>query len=138
MKKRTIVFLIFGMLIFSGGQLSAQTGFTDFWTKFKSAVKAKDKSAVAALTSFPLPMSYGIPDVKNKAQMTRRFAEVFDGEADAAKCFSREKPERESPTHYSIACGFKRNGEGAGKPIVYSFARTKTGWKFVGLDNINE
>jgi hypothetical protein len=137
MKKRFAVFLILGALIFNS-QISAQTSFNEFWTKFKSAVKAKDKNTAANLTKFPLSMSYGVSSVKNKSQLAKRFGEIFDNEADAAKCFSTEKPARESPSHYSIACGFKRNGEGAGKPIVYSFERTKTGWRFVGLDNINE
>ena len=137
MKKQTGIFLIIGLLIFNS-QIFAQTNFSDFWTKFKAAVKTKDKNAVASLTNFPLPMPYGMPSIKSRAQLAARFGKIFDGEADAARCFSAEKPVRESASRYSVACGFKRNGEGAGKPVVYSFERTKTGWKFAGLDNINE
>ena len=138
MKKQFVFFLILATLIFNL-QISAQTDFGDFWTKFKNAVKAKDKNRVAALTKFPLSMPYGMGDVKSRTQLSNRYAKIFDGEADAVKCFAAEKPERESANSYSIACGFKNDKTGeAGKPIVYSFERTKTGWKFVGLDNINE
>lgn len=138
MKKRLTLFLILALSAFNT-QISAQTNFNDFWTKFKSAVKAKDKNAVAALTKFPLSMPYGMGSIKSKTQLSSRFAKIFDGEADAAKCFSVEKPERETASRYTVSCGFKNDkGEAGGKPIVYSFERTKAGWKFVGLDNINE
>lgn len=67
------------------------------------------------------------------------YSKIFNSEADGAKCFAAEKPERETASRYIIACGFKNDSSGdGGKPIVYSFESTKTGWKFVGLDNINE
>ena len=137
MKKQFTVFVILLALIFTS-RISAQPSFDDFWTKFKIAVKAKDKNAVAGLTKFPLSMPYGMTSVKNKAQLTSQFNKIFNGEADAAECFATEKPERETSLRYSVACGFKNDSGDGGKPIVYSFERTKAGWKFVGLDNINE
>jgi hypothetical protein len=138
MKRRIFIFLILGIFAFNL-QISAQTNFNAFWTKFKAAVKAKDKNAVAALTKFPLEMPYGMGSIKTRAQMNARYDKIFNGEADAARCFATEKPERDSTARYSVACGFKNDKSGeAGKPIVYSFERTKSGWKFAGLDNINE
>lgn len=138
MKKRISIFLILGVFAFNL-QISSQTSFNDFWTKFKAAVKAKDKNAVAALTKFPLSMPYGMTSVKTKAQLNARYDKIFNGEADAARCFAAEKPQPENASSYSVACGFKNDPSGeAGKPIVYSFVLTKTGWKFAGLDNINE
>lgn len=138
MKNRLIILLILIAVVFNS-QVSAQTDFNDFWAKFKNAVKAKDKTAVAALTKFPLSMPYGMGSVKTKAQFTNRYGKIFDGEADAVKCFSKEKPTRENASRYTVACGFKddKTGDG-GNPIVYTFEKTKAGWKFVGLDNINE
>jgi hypothetical protein len=137
MKSKFIVFLIVAAFAFNL-QVQAQTDFNAFWTKFKNAVKAKDKTAVAALTKFPLSMPYGQAAVKNKAQLATRFDNIFNGEASAAKCFSAEKPVKDTASRYIVACGFKNDNGDAGKPIVYSFEKTKTGWKFVGLDNINE
>ena len=117
MKKQTFIFLILGALAFNL-QISAQTSFNDFWTKFKAAVKAKDKNAVAAMTKFPLSMPYGMGSVKTKAQLNARYDKIFNGEADAARCFATEKPQRESASRYSVACGFKGDKTGdAGKPI---------------------
>jgi hypothetical protein len=138
MKKRIFIFLILGAFAFNL-QISAQTNFNAFWTKFKAAVAAKNKNAVATLTKFPLSMPYGMTSVKTRAQLNARYDKIFNGEADAVRCFAVEKPERESASRYSVACGFKNDKTGdAGKPIVYTFELTKAGWKFTGLDNINE
>jgi hypothetical protein len=138
MKKRIFIFLMLAVCSFNL-QISAQTNFNNFWTKLKTAVRAKDKTAVAGLTKFPLSMPYGQASVKSKAQLSARYSEIFDGEADAVKCFVAEKPQLESKSRYFVSCGFKNDKSGeAGKPIVYSFELTKTGWRFTGLDNINE
>lgn len=138
MKKRIFIFSMILAFALNAPVFSAQAKFDDFWTKFKAAVKAKDKTAVAALTKFPLTMPYGQASVKTKAQLQARYNSIFNGETDAAKCFAAEKPERENAKRYAVACGFKNGGDDADKPIVYSFELTKTGWKFVGLDNVNE
>ena len=91
MKKRFFIFLILAVLVFSL-PISAQTKFDDFWTKFKAAVKVADKNAVTALTKFPISMPYGQSSVKNKTQLAARYAKIFNGEADAVKCFATEKP----------------------------------------------
>jgi len=69
------------------------------------------------------------------------YSTVFNGEADAAKCFRDAKPitDPARPRQFLVACKFKDEvDDAAGPPIVYSFTRTRTGWKFNGLDNINE
>src|SRR5437764_5166937 len=44
----------------------AQTDFSAFWKKFKSAVVAGDKAAVAEMTKFPLSMPAFQKAVKNR------------------------------------------------------------------------
>lgn len=113
--------------------------FKAFWAKFKAAVAKKDKMAVANLSRFPISMPAFQKAVRTKADLLRRYGRIFDGEADAAKCFQNATPQKASAKSYEVNCGFKNdpNGDG-GEPIVYSFELTKSGWKFVGLDNINE
>jgi hypothetical protein len=95
-----------------------------------------DKAAVATFTRFPVEMPYGMASIKNRAQLITRYRKVFKGETDAAKCFSTAKPENDSanPKLFTVAC---KNAAGH-EVIIYTFARTANGWKFVGLDNINE
>src|SRR5882724_9153105 len=58
----------------------AQTDFSTFWQKFKSAVIAGDKAKVAEMTKFPLSMPYEVKAVKNKEDFSRRYNEIFKGE----------------------------------------------------------
>ena len=116
----------------------AETDFSAFWKKFKSAVVAGDKASVAEMTKFPLSMSYGLKAVKNKEDFSRRYNEIFKGEANAAQCFRNTEPRKESG-RYEIYCPFKETPDDKeNAPIRFIFELTKTGWQFVGLDNINE
>jgi len=102
----------------------AESDFSAFWQKFKSAVIAGDKTKVA---------------VKNKEDFLRRYNEIFKGEANAAQCFGKAEPHKESDRQYDIYCPFKdtpKDLENA--PIRFIFELTKSGWKFTGLDNVNE
>src|SRR5438105_4868813 len=74
----------------------AQTDFSTFWEKFKPAVIAGNKAAVAEMTKFPLSMPYEVKAVKSKPEFLRRYDEIFKGEANAAQCFSRAEPQKES------------------------------------------
>lgn len=142
MKKITWLFLL---LLIAGTTLatnsrqtasSAASTFDSFWQSFKTAVSKRDVEMIARLSKFPLEMSYGIPVVKNKAQLSRRFRQVFSEQTNAAECFKKAKPEvnAENPKQYSVACP-----DAAGNEVVlYHFAQTRSGWKFTGLDNINE
>ena len=119
----------------------AQTDFSVFWQKFKSAVIAGDKAAVAEMTKFPLSMPYGVKAVKTKPDFVRRYNEIFNGEANAAQCFATARPGKSSDRHgqYEIYCPFKQTpNDKENAPIRYIFESTKSGWKFAGLDNINE
>ncbi len=110
-----------------------------FWNKFKSAVIAGDKALVVEMTKFPLSMPYGIKAAKNKEDFLRRYNEIFKGEANAAQCFESTGPHKESDRRYEIYCPFKETpNDGENAPIRFIFEQTKSGWKFSGLDNINE
>ncbi len=107
-----------------------------FWEKFRSAVIKGDKAAVAMMSQFPISMPYGMTTVKNRAQLLRRYREVFHHETSAAKCVTTAKPvvEAERPKGFTAGC---KNSAGH-EVIIYSFVQTKTGWKFNGLDYLNE
>ena len=91
---------------------------------------------VARLSKFPIGMSYGIPSIKTKAQLTRRYRQLFNEQTDAAACFNKAKPEMDAanPKHFSVACPDAAGNE----VVIYHFEQTRTGWKFTGLDNLNE
>lgn len=121
----------------AGGRGSTRDAASDaFWRKFKAAVVGGDKRAVAALSKFPIGMSYGIRSVRNRADLLRRYREVFSEQSDAAKCFAGKQPEadREDPKRFTVACP----NEAGDEVVIYAFELTRAGWKFVALDNINE
>jgi hypothetical protein len=117
----------------------AQTDFSTFWKKFRSAVIAGNKATVADMTKFPLSVPYLVKAVKNKEDFSRRYNEIFKGEANAAQCFASAEPRKESARGCEIYCPFKETPEDwENAPIRFIFELTKSGWKFAGLDNINE
>jgi hypothetical protein len=130
----------FSTLAADGEHNAAHTDFPAFWQKFKSAVVAGDKAAVAEMTKFPLSMPYGVKAVKNKEEFLRRYNEMFKGEANAAQCFAKVEPKKEAEGKgYEIYCPFKDTpNDWENAPIRFMFGLTKGGWRFVGLDNINE
>jgi hypothetical protein len=127
------------LILLSFPNAFAETDFSAFWKEFKSAVIAGDKAKVAGMTKFPLSMSYGVKAVKNKEDFLHRYGEIFKGEANAVQCFGSAKPQKESAGRYEIYCPFKDTpNDWENAPIRFIFESTKAGWKFVGLDNINE
>jgi hypothetical protein len=115
----------------------AQTDFSAFWNKFKSAVASSDKAVVAELTSFPLSMYAS--HIENRADFLCRYNEIFNGEANARQCFAIAEQQKESARGYAVYCPFKRTpNDWHNTPIRFIFELTKTGWKFAGLDNINK
>jgi hypothetical protein len=117
----------------------AQTNFPAFWKTFRSAVISGDKPTVTEMTNFPLSTPYLVKAVKTKEDFSRRYNEIFNGEANAAQCFGSAKPEKESARRYEIYCPFKETpNDKENAPIRFIFELTKSGWKFVGLDNVNE
>lgn len=107
-----------------------------FWQNFKTAVNKRDVETIARLSKFPIGMSYGIPSIKTKAQLTKRYRQLFNQQTNAAACFNKANPEvdADNPKHFSVACP-----DAAGNDVViYHFQETATGWKLTGLDNLNE
>jgi hypothetical protein len=107
-----------------------------FWESFKTAVSKRDVETIARLSKFPIEMSYGIPSIKTKAQLAKRYRQLFNEQTDAAACFSKAKPEMDAdnPKHFSVACPDAAGNE----VVIYHFEQTRAGWKLTGLDNINE
>jgi hypothetical protein len=129
------ILLLFALQAFANIP-QADASIDAFWAKFKVAVINNDKGGVAQMTQLPVEMSYGVRAIRTRAQLLARYKEVFNGEANAAKCFASAKPEKDPkrPKEFTIGCD---NGSGE-KVIVYRFVLTKLGWKFKSLDNINE
>jgi hypothetical protein len=120
------------LLLLLTGADSAET----FWQTFKTAVSKRDVDTIARLSKFPIGMSYGIPSIKTKAQLSKRYRQIFNEQTDAAACFAKARIEMdpENAKHFSVACPDAAGNE----VVIYHFEQTKTGWKFTGLDNLNE
>ncbi|HWF89241.1 MAG TPA: hypothetical protein VN659_10410 [Pyrinomonadaceae bacterium] len=120
------------LLLLLSGADSAET----FFQSFKAAVGKHDVETIARLSKFPLAMSYGIPPIRTKAQLSKRYRQIFNEQTDAAACFSKAKIEidPENPKRFSVACPDAAGNE----VVIYHFEQTRTGWKFAGLDNLNE
>ena len=110
--------------------------FDGFWEIFKAAVTKRDVETIARLSKFPIGMSYGIPSIRTKAQLTKRYKQLFNEQSDAVACFAKAKPEKDAanPKCFSIACPDAAGNE----VVIYHFEQTRTGWKLTGLDNLNE
>lgn len=107
-----------------------------FWTKFKTAVISGDQNTVATMVQFPIEMSYGVPAIRTKTQLLKRYRALFGEQADAKKCFATAKPEIEASKKnaFSVACK-DASGE---EVVIYGFVKTRGVWKLKSLDNINE
>ena len=127
---KTIITL--SLLLFVNGADSTDT----FWQSFKTAVAKADVESIARLSKFPISMSYGVPAIKTKTQLSRRYRQVFKEQTDAAACFAKATPEidPENPKHFTVACPDSAGNE----VVIYHFGQTAAGWKFTGLDNLNE
>jgi hypothetical protein len=127
------------LILLSFPNAFAESDFSTFWREFKSAVVAGDKAKVADRTKFPLSMPYGVKAVTNKEDFLRRYNEIFKGEANAAQCFRSAEPHKQSDRLYEVYCPFKETpNDRENAPIRFVFELAKGGWRFVGLDNINE
>jgi hypothetical protein len=136
---RTQTWLAGVLILLSFSHAFAESDFSTFWKKFRSAVIAGEKATVAEMTKFPLSMPYGVKAVKNKEGFSRRYSEIFKGEANAAQCFGSAEPHKESDRRFDIYCPFKETpNDLENAPIRFIFELTKGGWKFAGLDNVNE
>ena len=139
MKAAIILCLL--LTAFGGFAAQSPTGQLDaagraFWEKFKNAVIKGDKEAVGALSQFPVGMSYGKAKIRTRAQLLKRYREVFNEQTDAGKCFATAKPEVDParPKNFSVACKDAAGNES----VLYEFRLTSQGWRFIALDNLNE
>jgi hypothetical protein len=132
-----MILLIIALMPITSKSFQGDPSIEAFWSQFKAAVIKSDKIAVARLSQFPIEMPYGMGSVRNAAQLSRRYREVFNGEANAAKCFAESKPEvdPQNAKRFTVGCKIQNTGDVV---IIYGFGRTKAGWKFDSLDNINE
>ena len=107
-----------------------------FWDKFKAAVQKADKPSVASMSQFPIGMPYGVPKIRNRTQLARRWRDLFNVQANAAKCFADAKPvvDPATPNRFTVGC----KDEAGNEVVVYGFLRGRAGWKLIYLDNINE
>ena len=66
-------------------------------------------------------MSYGIRSIKTKTELLKRYKEVFNEQSDAAKCFAKKEPEKDSSNakRYSVACPDAAGSE----VVIYWFER---------------
>jgi len=136
---RTQLWLAGVLILLSFPTAFAESDFSSFWKTFKAAVIAGNKATVAEMTKFPLSMPYEVKAVKNKEEFSRRYGEIFKGEANAAQCFGKAEPHKATDREYGIYCPFKDTpNDWENAPIRFIFELTKGGWKFTGLDNVNE
>ena len=143
MKKLHIAFvlLLLAASVFESAQPPKNDSMTAFWDKIKAAVFKGDREAVFALSALPIEMEYGMPKIRTKTQFMKYYKHIFAGEANAAKCFKTAKPDVDPANKkvFTVACGFAEdNTGGAGEPLQYTFKLTRSGWRFVGYDNVNE
>ncbi len=92
------------LILLSFPNVFAESDFSAFWQKFKSAVIAGEKATIAEMTKFPLSMPYEVKAVKNREDFSRRYNEIFKGEANAAQCFKSAEQHKESDRRYEIYC----------------------------------
>src|SRR5262245_60571545 len=128
--------LLLGSSSFATTSPQTTNTFQTFWQSFKTAVSKRDVDTIARLSKFPIGMSYGIPSIKTKAQLAKRYRQLFNQQTNAAACFEKAKPEvdADNPKHFSVACPDAAGNE----VVIYHFEQSRTGWKFTGLDNLNE
>nr|WP_235671070.1 hypothetical protein [Leptospira interrogans] len=136
------MFILLGVFFINTKIIKSQsdTSISTFWKEFKDAVLKNDPEKLASLSRFPIKMPYGYTQIKNKKEFLKRYDEIFSRQADAKECFQKEKQpvaDSERIKEYIVSCKM-RNGAPDEEPVVYGFTYTKTGWKLIYLDNINE
>jgi hypothetical protein len=134
-----VVFVLCVFAIGVGAPATAQQSdpsVEQFWATFKAAVHKVDKASVASMARFPIEMPYGVPSIRNRTQLARRWRDLFNVQANAEKCFEDAKPVVDPAARNRFTVGCK--DEAGNEVVVYGFLRTRTGWKLIFLDNINE
>ena len=132
-----LLVLMFAATASRGNHVQGNAGIEAFWEKFRSAVSKGNKPTIATLSKFPISMPYGMPSVRNRAQLIRRYRDIFNHDgSSASECFKTAKPvvEPAQPNNFTVGCKNLAGDE----VIIYHFKYTAAGWKFTHLDNINE
>jgi len=131
-----VAIMIFGAVQVSATVVQADPSIDSFWGKFKAAVIKVDKESNATMSQFPITMPYGIPSVRRKVELLKRYREVFSDQTNAAKCFAESKPEVDpaDKNHFTVAC----KDAGGSEVVMYGFVRSRGVWKLRFLDNIAE
>ena len=141
MKKLCSALLLFVLAacVLGATQPSKSDSQDAFWDKFKAAVAKGDKQAVFGMTQLPLDMGYAQSRIRTRAQFMKKYNYVFAGEVNATKCFETAKPQvdKGKSKEFYVTCPFAQNG-GDDEPFVYTFKLTRSGWRFVSFENINE
>ena len=124
------------VVIYAAAAPQTDPSVEQFWTKFKTAVQKTDKPAVVSMSRFPIEMPYGVAKIRTSAQLQRRWRDLFNVQANAAKCFEDAKPvvDPAAPNRFTVGC----KDEAGNEVVIYGFLRTRNGWKLIFLDNINE
>jgi hypothetical protein len=132
----TVPLIMASTVVSSSAALQTDSSMQTFWTKFKSAVTRGDKEGVVAMSEFPVEMPYGIPRIKTRVQLLKRYRELFNVQADAVKCFANATPtvDSQNKNRFTVGCKDKAGNE----VVVYGFAKKRDVWKLISLDNINE
>src|SRR4051794_9207172 len=85
----TLTLIMASTVVSSSGALQTDPSIQTFWTKFKSAVTRGDKAGVVSMSEFPIEMPYGFPKIKTRAQLLKRYRELFNVQADPVKSLRR-------------------------------------------------
>lgn len=141
MRKRIVLALLTLSLFMAVRPAIAVTPQSDpsiqaFWSRFKTAVNKGDTETIASMSKFPLGMPYGVPSIKTKSQLIKRYRELFSVQANALKCFNVAVPKVDdvNKNRFTVGCKDKAGNE----VVVYGFLKRAGVWKFTSLDNINE
>src|SRR5688500_17989975 len=99
MRVRSLIIALVLLLSAQAPSFAADKDFDAFWVKFKAALKADDKNAVAGMTKLP----YMLENKNlNKQQFIQKYIVLFP--ASTKKCLQKEKPQADGKI-YMVFCG---------------------------------
>jgi hypothetical protein len=132
----TLSFATFNPQFSTAGVSQAEPSLETFWAKFKLAVTKGDKESISGMSEFPIGMPYGFRKIRTRAELLKRYREVFNIQVNAAKCFAGAHPtvDTSAKNQFTVGCKDKAGNE----TVVYGFVKTRGIWKFKYLDNLNE
>jgi hypothetical protein len=132
----TLAFATINPQLSNAGAPQTDPSIETFWARFKLAVTKGDKEGVANLSEFPTGMPYGFRKIKTRAELLRRYREVFNVQVNAVKCFADARPSVDATAKNQCTVGCK--DKAGNETVVYGFVKIRGNWKFKYLDNINE